>query len=310
VSRIGEVIGQFGDLYGAGSYADALALVINELPQHPYYEAMLLCYSAAMSARLGDTSSAIATFRAALDKGYWYHEGALRGDPDFTSLQAETKFQALVEQCAQRRQVALATVKPVLRVLEPATATSQTAPLLIAVHGGISNVDHDAAYWQPAVEQGWRVALPQSTGLSWVSGLYNWNAMDVALAELDQHYQTLMSQYAIDPADIVLAGFSQGGLVAEQAVLTKRIPARGLLFIEGARDENIAQLIAEHQPYDLRAYFAAGTGQDFIATAELMAQAMREVGIVCEIERMPNRHHDYPASFPQTIARALKFLCP
>lgn len=309
MSTIGELMTRFGELYGAGNYAEALTFITDEIPNHPADNAMLLCFLAAMSARIEDTTAALATFKQALEKGYWYHEGALRSDPDFASLQDIEEFKAIVEQNAQRRQVALATTKPILRVLEKPD-TPASAPLLIALHGNLSNVDGYSVYWQSAVEQGWRVALPQSTRMSWFSGAYDWGDIEVSLGELDHHYQTLITNHNLNPSCIVIAGFSMGGLIAERAVITQRIPASGLLWIEGAPDEEFKQLLAQHQPINFRAYFAAGQSQDFLQTAETLSQTLRKVGIPYQVEILPSLHHEIPDSFTQTLDRALAFLCP
>lgn len=307
MSSIGEVMGRFGEFYGAGSYQDALTLVNSELPNHPNDQAMLLCFSAAMSARLGDSTSALTTFQTALDAGYWYHEGALRGDPDFASLQDIDAFKALVEQNGQRRQAALAETKPIMHVLETAD-TALDAPLLIVLHGNLSKVDTYSKSWQSAVEQGWRVALPQSSRLSWLSGLYDWGDLETSLSEFDQHYQTLMTKYAA-PSRLVIAGFSSGGMIAQRVTLSKRVPVQGLLWMESGVDENLKTLIAEHQPFDLRAYFVAGHGQDFIPNAEALAGALEAVGVPCQIEKLLSLYHEYPEPFAPILDRALAFLC-
>lgn len=305
MSTFGTVLGQFSELYAAGNYSDALVLVNHSLADLPDYESILLCFSAAMSARLGDTAGALSTFRTALDKGYWYHEGALRGDPDFASLQSDAEFQSIIEQNAQRRQAALAEVKPLVRVLEPAGALP-SAPLLIALHGNLSNIDSFASYLQPLVEQGWRVALAQSSRPTWVSGFYDWQDIEVGLTELDGHYQALTANGT--PSQVIITGFSMGALVAERAAITKRIPASGLFWVEGAPDDQIDELLSAHQPHHFRAYFAAGQSQDFQATAETLSKSLSAAGVPCEIEAMPNAYHDFPATFPQTLERALAFL--
>jgi len=307
MSSIGELMSRFTELYGAGSYHEALALVDQELPNLPENRAMLLCFSAAMSARIGNTADALSTFNTALDSGYWYHEGALRGDPDFASLQDDPEFKTILTENAQRRQAAFTGIKPFFRVLENAD-TSPSAPLLIAMHGNMSNVDGFSADWQSAVDKGWRVALPQSTQAAWLSEAYNWDDIDLGMTELEQHYHALVSAAA--PACVVIAGFSAGAHIAQRAIITKRIAANGLLWVEGRPDPDLKAIALAHQPHDFRAFFAFGRSQDFAQSAESFVQTFGEVGIACAFESLDTDYHEIPASFAHTLDRALAFLCP
>ncbi len=305
---IGELMSKFGELYAAGSYHEALALIQRETPNLPENHAMLLCFEAAMFARTGDTARALSTFRTALNSGYWYHEGGLRGDPDFVSLQNEPEFETIVAENAHRRHDALSAIKPFFQILEKPD-TPPSAPLLITLHGNFGSAGGYAAHWQSAVEKGWRVALPQSTQAAWFSNAYDWADIDLGLQELDDHYHSLITSPAA-PACIVIAGFSRGALVAQRAILTKRIHVNGFLWLEGVPDPDFTQLVLTHKPYDFRAFFAFGRSQDFAKSAGSFAQTLREAGVVCELEILNSDHHEIPASFPHTLERALAFLCP
>jgi predicted esterase len=306
MARFGEVYNDFTLLYNSGNYALALELVTAELPNHKDYAAILMCFRIAMLSRLGDVNSAIVELRAALNAGYWYHEGALHGDPDFAALQGNPEFEQLVEQNAVRRKQAIENIKPVLRVLEPKT---YPAPLLIAIHGNFSNVDTFADYWKAAQDMGWLVALPQSLQPSWLSGFYDQGDVEAASHEITRHYQQLLSHYNIDTTRIITAGFSRGALIAERIALTQQLPASGFCWIECSLDENLEQIL-QNAPTGVRAYLVAGQGQDFIPAADALHQQLTAHGIVSTVEYTPNEAHELSVDFPQVLEKAIQFICP
>jgi predicted esterase len=153
--------------------------------------------------------------------------------------------------------------------------------------------------------------LPQSKHLSWLSDFYDWpNDLDDSLADLEQHYHTLINTYAINPQRVIISGFSRGAFLAERAAIQKRLPVQGVLWIEGPIDDDFDSLLSNHQPLDIRAYFAAGQSQDFLQTAHTFTQSLNKHGIANHLETYPSHYHEMPSSFDSLLEHALAFLCP
>jgi hypothetical protein len=158
---------EFGQEYfrlsSEGAHAQAYKLVTREAGRFPeraqgsYYN-WRMCSACLM----GDGALALQLLKEALAAGHWYDEAGLREDTDLASLQGLPEFERLVELSLRRRSEALAQAKPMLQTFEP-EGQPQPYPLLLALHGNISNLEESARYWRLATAHGWLVAAPQSS---------------------------------------------------------------------------------------------------------------------------------------------------
>jgi pimeloyl-ACP methyl ester carboxylesterase len=300
----GSVQSKFFAAYNRGAYAEALDQVTREGKLLPQYEAVFLCWRAALLARMNDPADAIRLLKAAYDAGYWYHEEALLGDPDFAVLRELPDFQAQVLHNRFRRQEAQAQISPTLTVMTPSEPAANY-PLLLALHGSLGNSELFVHHWQSAVDLGWVVAVPQSSQPMWVSGFYDWSDQDRASAEIQQHIETLLYDYSIDR--IVVAGFSMGGILAQRLVWSGLLKAKGLCLVEGWSLDELTQTptIAGDLP---RSVLVAG--DTFADEATRALAAIQAHGITCAFERTSNQYHSFAPEFPDVLARALRFLAP
>lgn len=304
---------QFMRLYAQEDYAGALALINEQIHHDTAHEALLLCFRAAMQARLDQPQAAIQTLETALDEGFWYHEDGLRADPDFATLQELDAFQALLNRTQAERLEASKFTRPALMALPPQGGAGPF-PLLMSLHGSLGNMESFAAYWLLAAMSGWMVALPQSSQSTWLSGFFSWDDIDMALAEIATHYDKIRREYPLDAERIVLGGFSTGAMVAVLAATRGVVPAAGLLLIEGwdaaITDTKLWQGYIKEGTIDpgLRVYLVAGPTRH-VQGAEMVAAMLTERGAVCEIETTSNNdYHGFPPDFHETLMRALDFL--
>jgi predicted esterase len=297
-------------LYSEGAHAQAYELVTREAGRFPEW-AQGSYYNWRMCAAclIGDSALALQLFAEALATGHWYDEAGLREDADLASLQGLPEFDRLVELSLRRRAEALAQAKPMLRTFKP-EGQLQPYPLLLALHGNISNLEESAHYWRQATAQGWLVAAPQSSQVMG-RGTYGWNDRGWAVREIEQHMNALHAQYPIDSERIVVAGFSMGGGLATWLALSQVVPARGWIGVNAFLPdvEGALPLVDLARRQRLRAYLIASQRDAACyAIARRLAAILPPRGIQCELELHPDLGHNFPPEFEHSLIKGLDFI--
>lgn len=309
LARVEEVEQQFDHLAQVGAYAEALDLVTREAHLFPEYaQKVVYSWRMTMASRLNNRELVLRLLREAVQAGYWY--GGLQNDPDFQLLAGEPEFLSLAKTCEERRAQAIAQAiaqaVPVMKVFAPAQAVHY--PLLLALHG--ASADIESNHWSAAVAQGWLLALPQSSQM-YAPGMYTWNDWDWAQQEVLARYTTLCRDYPLDPARVVLAGFSQGGGLATWLALSGAIPVRGLILV-GPFLTNVANIIPfleQRRPAGLRVYLVAGQRDQYCHGIALqLADLLPQYGAVCRLDEYPDLEHSFPVDFEKKLPDALNFI--
>lgn len=309
IENLGDLMHAYTQHFEQGEYQQALDLITAVEARFAVYRPVLIGWKMGLVAMLGDTEDAVAMLDDAVSDGIWFHEEALRQSPDVAALQDIPRFQALVERCAVMRQQAEAAAAPQRQVWTPGSAP-EPWPLLIALHGNLGSLAAFAPYWDSLPGRGWLAALVQSSCPTWVSGFYDWPEDEQPLAELRQHYDAITGQYPVDPARVVVAGYSMGGQIAMQAALNGTIPARGFIGVEGwVFDlDRVPPLLESGANPGLRVYLVTGQGGQFRDDAPRLCELLRAHGIACEVETTRVKRHGFPADFEDVVGRALAFV--
>lgn len=297
--------------YNAGQPEQALAVVNQHAGDFPEEISTIRIWQICLQALTGQTETAKATLKQALDGGLWYAPEALTGDPDLAALQDDPEFKALLTRSAAMYEQARRAARPEMQVFAPAGA-SEPLPLLMALHGMGGNTAQTAAYWQDLSKQGWLVAVPQSSQIVNLGG-YVWDDQSLTEQELTAHYQKLCAEYPIDPLRVVLAGFSQGGGLAISLSLSGLIPAVGFIGVAPWLPTVEALLQAPDLALErpLRGVILTG-GKDAPHTAmfEQIEALFNKLGLPYQHHHNPEVGHAYPPDFPALRREALAFVLP
>lgn len=309
-TSFGRLSTQFLTCYQRGAFQEALDLINSTIDQLPSHTGIIMAWKAGMQSLTGDLLGAVATLQAAIHLGHWYHEEALRKDSDYASLQLLPDFQVLLEECERRRKHSEATTQPRLTVLEPPPTTANSLPLLITLHGNMSSASEYAPLWSDTAKQGWLVAVPQSSQLTWAGGYYVWDDYERALAEIRQHYETLCHRYRVDPLRVVIAGFSMGGEVAQKIALHGEIAATGFIGIEGWVFDlaQLPPLLQAKRNPNLRSCLITGHHPEFLGPSRQIDEMLRANGYISHREEMDNEYHGYGSTFGEILERALTWV--
>jgi len=300
---------QMFELYGAGHYAEALALVTREAEHFPGEAWRLSQWRVCLASRAGETALAIRILQEALDAGLWYVEERLRADDDLQPLQGNPEYERLVARSVRRAAQAQAEARPELLTLPPEGGRPHSgSPLLMALHGNAENAGTTAPFWQPATGQGWLVGLAQSSQVAG-SGAFVWNDRNLGEREVSALYQGLAAQHKIDPRRVMLGGFSMGGQLAVWMALRQAILVRGFVAVAPwvPEIESWIGAVQGAKGLGLRGTIIVGDrDDDCFAGAQALAGLLDAEGIACELQIVPGLDHEYPADFPARLERALK----
>lgn len=303
---------QFFGLYESGAYQEAVELLEQQGDRFPESEALILAWRSAMLARLGRLEEAVSFLRLAYERGHWYHEAALTQDPDFAALQGDPKFTEIVEQHAMRRLVETGRIRPALSIIAP--PGSGPFPAVIALHGNQGSISDTQPFWEPVVEQGWLLALPQSAQPTWASGYALWDNIEQSMSEVRDHLMDISRRYPVNPDCVVAGGFSMGGQIALRTALNPDFHLRGALLVEPwLPEEALAEMVrfakSVSQPVP-RIYVVSGKDNaDFYHIAEEIERLLKAYDIPCQLEGYPGDRHQFPEEFASVLARALTFIC-
>lgn len=291
--------------YAEGKYLDALNVTEQLAVEFPSEAATTSFWRVCLLNRAGKTDEALKAMSTAMDQMMWWSEAQLRADEDLASLQGLPAFETMVTECQTRQAAAQKDSKPDILIRLP--DKDEPYPLLIALHGRTSRPDLDFHYWEPILQMGWMLAMPQSSQLGSPNS-FVWDDAALASEEIANQHKQLLEQYSIDKTRVILAGMSQGAGMAIQICLRGFIPVRGFLIVAPALKsaENLEEMIRSAR--GKRGYLVVG-GRD--PRYEMFTQIhalLNQNGIPCEMENYPEMGHEFPKNFNQSITKALKFL--
>lgn len=196
--------------------------------------------------------------------------------------------------------------------LSPPSSQEQM-PLLMALHGNLSNAEAELDHWRPAVSAGWLLAMPQSTRVD-EDGKFIWNfpgTNEWPIEEIQTHYANLLNQYSIDTERVVVAGFSMGAGLAAWTTLHGFIKARGFILVSPYLPYKYVEAPEMDivTPNQLHGYvIAGGLDEPTFEWSGKFVERMRKNNIPCELATYPNMDHEYPPDFKHVLLKALNFI--
>ncbi len=208
----------------------AYAMLTEAVPQFPEQANLLYNWRYCAAALLGKSDLALEIMQESIDAGFWWGEDYLRSDEDLKSLQDLPEFNRLIEVSEKLRQAAQAEAKPLAMTLPTPASATEPLPLLMALHGNNQNAQNSVAFWESAVEQGWLTVLLQSSQI-FGPEMYVWNDLELGASEINAHYQQLCEEHQVDPAQVVISGFSKGGEMAIWLALKEIMPVAGFIAV-------------------------------------------------------------------------------
>jgi len=303
----GEMRAEVVELYGEERFAEAaevLGAALELFPDHMMANCVNL---ALMNLRLGELDQSLEALRYGLDHGIWFGKYTFL-DPTWDPMKAHAGWEEveLLNEEAKAREAA--GVEPRLEVVLPENYDpARRYPLFLALHGGGENVDLFMPNWtSPGLQREFIVAFPQSTQLIAMDG-YNWTEdIGQSLREIREGFEKVVEEYPVDTDQVIVGGFSSGGVASLEVVLKNAIAVQGFVVLCPAMPEGFST-------DEVRAASERGVRGTILTTEmdgrvdqqKMMAEIMEEVGLPHEFHITPDIGHWYPEDLGERIDWAI-----
>ena len=261
--------------------------------------------------RMGRPEETLRRLEELHNTGRWFSRWFLERGQAFRPLAEDPRWQAALSSLDELERAYWRS-----GVMPPITLTPKAGrppyPLAIAVHGNGFNSRHMAEQMAPAALQGWQVFCPLAPNLVG-PGAHWW-------ADHDESKQTIEAQVkqaglSAAPGQVILAGFSKGGEVAEVLSLRGAFEARGFItvgaggFLHLEANPDRWRPLMEQAPPGLRGVvmYSAFDLERIGPLARILA-LYREYGIAVQLVEYPGQGHIFPVDFGDRWKAALEWI--
>jgi predicted esterase len=244
-------------------------------------------------------------------------------EPDLDPLQSRPDFKAIIAESQRLKQRALLAAKPGVMVLTPRNfSPEERHALIIALTPRVGHPGEFAEHWTDALNQGFLLAVPHSSQpIS--SEEYCWDDPERSERDVAWAYKQIRDKYNIDPAKVIVAGFSQGAALAMYLTLNRTFPCRGFIAVASSdwvapedkpadqRDhpsEAFASFIRAKDVKGLKGVIIIGDEDPFWPKINKLLEGMVERGFNCKLDVVQNLGHEFPVDFERRLESATNFL--
>lgn len=298
------------------TFADGLSLASQHITDFPEEFALLNYWRVCLAARMGDPSIANKILDYTLSNGTWFSEMLLRESPSLAPLQGDVEFERLVEISLQMKAADPIQAVPVL-VMRPENECGPEdpgCPTVVFLHANQDTAKNNLGAWQDISNDGWLVALPQSSQAMWADS-FVWMNYESGRDEVVARFNELKQQYSLDPNQTLMAGFSMGAEVALAMDLSGDIETQGFLLLGpgGPSMDDLEKwepFIEKGKKEGLRGVILMGLADIHINQDNVrkLVEMLNGAGIPTELKTYPGLKHDYPEDFTQAVEEAIKFI--
>ncbi len=305
-----EMRAYFGELFQQNKYTEAADLLekhIERFPDHLEANAYNLAFIYAQTEQYED---GIKTLQYAMDRGIWFNIYGF-GAEFWNPYKEFEEFNQIQERNEQLRQEAQKTAKSELLVVTPEDYTPEKKyPLFIALHGGSSNNDNFKKIWHSEIMNSeFIIAYVQSSLLVGMNS-YSWTEdMDISLNEIKDAYDKTMEKYSVKSDEIIIGGFSAGGIAAMEVILSNAIPAAGFVVLCPPEPESFNQEnIINAKNRGVRGTIITSEMDPRLPVQKKMIDIMKTEGFQYQFIVTPNIGHWFPEDLDKKIDNGISHI--
>lgn len=299
-----------GELYQAGSLQEAAELLEAALPRFPSNLETNAFNLALIYGQLGEPEKGMKAMHAAMDQGVWFNiyifdNAALAPYRDLDGFD-----EIVARNDALRRADQEGTAPGVKMVLPEGFSDDRAYPLFIALHGGGGNMEDFSTIWKSdLLRREFIIAYLQSslkvsmTGYAWTQDL------EVSRREITDAYHAIVDEYPINTEEVVVGGFSAGGIAALKVILEDDFPLAGFVVLCPAQPDGFtAGTLLKVRDRGVRGTILTTEMDPNIDIQREMARLLEEVRFPYEFHVTPDIGHWFPDNLPELIDSALKHI--
>lgn len=304
-----ELIKDINELASASRFEEAIQLInsYKDIYYSQWFE--LSKEEIYLNTKCGKPAENIPIFREAHKKGYFYliHPNL----PQYQSYTHNDAFDSIVNADQQLREQALKNSRTLYEVVLPKNySPSVKYPLFIILHGGGSNFEKTKKHWSSSKLKSKFIKVYLQSYRHYDSKTYGWRSGDKrADQDLIQIYQQLLSKYAVDTTQTILAGISAGATYAVDVAVRRVLPTSGIILIcPGIPKffENHSNLLSFQQT--LKAYVVSGEKDYSFEKQCQLIKIFDSIGIAYQHIIIEDMGHQFPVDERKHIKHGIKFI--
>ncbi|QWG33209.1 alpha/beta hydrolase [Bacillus mycoides] len=268
-------------------------------------EAQIYNFKYALASAAGLEEEAMYLMKEAIiENGFWYGSEYLISDDDLKPLHKFEEFHRMVQLCKEREELAKKSEQADLKY----KYSKQNENLLITLHGDEENIQIIEPYWNSVMEQGFMLALPQSSQIQFSDG-YVWDNIERGREELKGHYNKIILNNTFE--NIIIGGFSAGARVALHSMLQGEIEVNGFIFVAPwlPEMEEWEEMIGILHDKSIKGYIICGDqDEDCFECTQQFVKLLKDKNIEHKYKVVPNLNHDYPHNFEELLKEAIEYI--
>ncbi|WIY63014.1 alpha/beta hydrolase [Bacillus arachidis] len=245
---------------------------------------------------------------AIVENEFWYGYEYLITDEDLKPLHKYEEFNQMIQLCKEREEAAKKSEQVHLKTLQGKSGIHNN--LLIALHGNQENIKIAEPYWKPVVNQGYLLALPQSSQIQFSEG-YVWDHVEKGSRELKEHYESIIAYNRGELNHTIIGGFSAGARVALHAILNEDIAVQGFVFVAPwvPEIEEWEDLLNKLKDKGIKGYIICGDqDEDCFECTQRFVKLLETKNIQYKYKVISNVNHDYPEQFEDVLKEAVEYI--
>ncbi|MBE7148808.1 alpha/beta hydrolase [Bacillus mycoides] len=287
-----------------GSF-EAYSYIMNNAKDVIGNEAQIYNFKYALASAAGLEEEALHLMKKAIiENGFWYGSEYLISDDDLKPLHKFEEFHRMVQLCKEREELAKKSEQADVKY----KYSKQTENLLIPLHGDQENIQIIEPYWNSVMEQGFMLALPQSSQIQFSDG-YVWDNIERGREELKGHYNKIKVNKPFE--NIIIGGFSAGARVALHSMLQGEIEVNGFIFVAPwlPEMEEWEEMIGILHDKSIKGYIICGDqDEDCFEGTQQFVKLLKDKNIEHKYKVVPNLNHDYPHNFDELLKEAIEYI--
>ncbi|MED1403543.1 alpha/beta hydrolase [Bacillus mycoides] len=287
-----------------GSF-EAYSYIMNNAKDVMGNEAQIYNFKYALASAAGLEEEALHLMKKAIiENGFWYGSEYLISDDDLKPLHKFEEFHRMVQLCKEREELAKKSEQADVKY----KYSKQNENLLITLHGDQENIQIIEPYWNSVMEQGFMLALPQSSQIQFSDG-YVWDNIERGREELKGHYNKIKVNKTF--GNIIIGGFSAGARVALHSMLQGEIEVKGFIFVAPwlPEMEEWEEMIGILHDKSIKGYIICGDqDEDCFEGTQQFVTLLKDKNIEHKYKVVPNLNHDYPHNFDELLKEAIEYI--
>ncbi len=309
-STYAEMREHFGELYQQKKLkeaADLLEWALTRFPDHLEANAFNL---ALVYGQLKEYDKGIKTLKYAFDRGIWFSIYMFNQE-DWAPFSEREEFKEMHTRNEALRQEAQKHAKPKILVLTPEKYNRQRKyPLFIALHGGGGNIEEFKEAWKSKkLSEEFILAYFQSFQLVSMNG-YSWTEdLELAKKEISEAFHKVKKDYSVDEKEVIIGGFSSGGVAALEVSLSNVFPVAGFVVLCPAKSESFtSENVREAKERGLRGTLLTTEMDPRLSVQKEMVEVFESAGFPLRFVVTPNIGHWFPEDIEIKIDQAVDYI--